>query len=124
MRVYLGVVSDRDWQVSIEDWSDPDNENDFDTGEPLPPRNDLSNHSPDGFAWGYGGSGPAQLALALVAHITGDDQEALRLHQTFKSLFIAGIGQDEDWVLSAGMLKQMVAVCRLWQDKMQAVHNV
>lgn len=23
------------------------------------------NHSPDGFAWGYGGSGPAQLALAI-----------------------------------------------------------
>ncbi|MCK4554525.1 hypothetical protein KAU19_06245, partial [Candidatus Parcubacteria bacterium] len=24
------------------------------------------NHSPDGFAWGYGGSGPAQLALAIL----------------------------------------------------------
>lgn len=24
------------------------------------------NHSPDGFNWGYGGSGPAQLALALL----------------------------------------------------------
>lgn len=27
------------------------------------------NHSPDGFAWGYGGSGPAQLALALCLRI-------------------------------------------------------
>lgn len=26
----------------------------------------VSNHSPDGFNWGYGGSGPAQLALALL----------------------------------------------------------
>jgi len=25
----------------------------------------LWNHSPDGFEWGYGGSGPAQLALAI-----------------------------------------------------------
>jgi hypothetical protein len=27
------------------------------------------NHSPDGFAWGYGGSGPAQLALAICLKI-------------------------------------------------------
>lgn len=31
----------------------------------LPPRTDLVNHSPTGFEWGYAGSGPAQLALAL-----------------------------------------------------------
>ena len=35
--------------------------------EPLDPRLDLANHSPTGFEWGYGGSGPAQLALALLA---------------------------------------------------------
>ncbi len=34
---------------------------------PLGPRLDLANHSPDGFSWGYGGSGPAQLALAILA---------------------------------------------------------
>lgn len=33
----------------------------------LDPRFDLRQHSPDGFEWGYGGSGPAQLALALAA---------------------------------------------------------
>lgn len=37
-------------------------------GRPLPPRNDVRDHSPDGFQWGYGGSGPAQLALALCIH--------------------------------------------------------
>jgi len=36
-------------------------------GKPLAPRNDLFDHSPSGFEWGYGGSGPAQLALALLA---------------------------------------------------------
>ena len=51
---------------------------------PLPLRLDLDNHSPDGFAWGYGGSGPAQLALALLADALGDDAEALRLHMRFK----------------------------------------
>ena len=30
------------------------------------PSQELWNHSPDGFNWGYGGSGPAQLALALL----------------------------------------------------------
>jgi len=34
-------------------------------GRPSPaPRSDLRNHSPNGFEWGYSGSGPAQLALA------------------------------------------------------------
>ncbi|HMF28341.1 MAG TPA: DUF6166 domain-containing protein, partial [Candidatus Cybelea sp.] len=33
----------------------------------LPLRLDLYNHSPDGFEIGYGGSGPAQLALAILA---------------------------------------------------------
>jgi hypothetical protein len=47
------------------------------------PRYDLRNHSPDGFNWGYGGSGPAQLALALLADALGDDQRAQRLYQDF-----------------------------------------
>lgn len=55
----------------------------------LPPRNDLSNHSPDGFEWGYGGSGPAQLALALLADATGNDALALEYHQRFKFAHVA-----------------------------------
>lgn len=38
------------------------------------PSQKLVNHSPDGFAWGYAGSGPSQLALALcilAAHRLG-----------------------------------------------------
>ncbi len=46
--------------------------------ERLPDRRDLFNHS-RGFEWGYGGSGPAQLALALAADATGvKGQEHLR----------------------------------------------
>lgn len=30
------------------------------------PSQEMRNHSPDGFNWGYGGSGPAQLALAIM----------------------------------------------------------
>lgn len=56
---------------------------------PINPRNDLADHSPDGFSWGYLGSGPAQLALAILADYTLDDQFALRHYQDFKKKFIA-----------------------------------
>ena len=44
----------------------------------------LCNHSPDGFSWGYHGSGPAQLALALLLEAGASDKEAQRYHQEFK----------------------------------------
>jgi hypothetical protein len=53
-------------------------------GNPLNPRLDLYNHSPTGFEWGYCGSGPAQLALAILADHLGDDEDALNLYQRFK----------------------------------------
>jgi hypothetical protein len=67
----------------------------------LDPRNDLRDHSPDGFQWGYGGSGPAQLALALVADATGDDELALRTYQRFKANTVARITGDT-WEMTAG----------------------
>lgn len=48
------------------------------------PSQRIRNASPTGFEWGYGGSGPAQLALALVLDATGDEYEARRAHQWFK----------------------------------------
>lgn len=50
----------------------------------LDPRFDLRDHSPSGFSWGFGGSGPSQLALAILADALGDDARALRLYQHFK----------------------------------------
>ncbi len=41
------------------------------------------NHSPSGFSWGYGGSGPAQLALAILLEFT-DNNTALAVYQNFK----------------------------------------
>ena len=63
----------------------------------LPLRLDLENHSPTGFEWGYGGSGPAQLALAILAHATRDDRLACRLHQPFKWARIATLDPDHPW---------------------------
>lgn len=41
-------------------------------------------HSPSGFTWGYGGSGPADLALNILLQVTGDREVAWRYHQDFK----------------------------------------
>jgi len=84
--------------------------------ENLPWRLDLENHSPTGLEWGYGGSGPAQLALAILAdvlkapvrknrhtwHSDADDDPrtiAIRLHQDFKWKFIAGLKRNEPWTI-------------------------
>lgn len=55
-------------------------------GKPLDPGPSLAvfNHSPTGFSWGYGGSGPAQLALALLLAAGCDADTAVRLHQNLK----------------------------------------
>lgn len=62
-------------------------------GDPLNPRFDLANHSPTGFEFGYGGSGPAQLALAILAREMGAET-ALRHYQNFKWAFIAPASGD------------------------------
>lgn len=76
---------------------------------PLRPRNDLRNHSPDGFAWGYGGSGPAQLALAILADLH-TDAKALAWYMPFKWRVIAQLKMDEPWTLSAQQINDVLAV--------------
>ena len=67
----------------------------------LSPRYDLRNHSPDGFAWGYGGSGPSQLALALAADVLRDDERALSIYQPLKWSIVSRLAQDDPWVLTS-----------------------
>ena len=45
------------------------------SSSPLAARRKLRKHSPDGFEWGYAGSGPTQLALALLADHFGPGRE-------------------------------------------------
>lgn len=65
-------------------------------GKPLDPRCDLKNHSGGDFSWGYAGSGPGQLALAILAAIF-DDSMALDLYQEFKWEIIAKLSQEAGW---------------------------
>jgi len=44
-------------------------------------------HSPDGFEWGYGGSGPADFALNILSIFIGQE-EAEKYYQQFKKDFI------------------------------------
>jgi hypothetical protein len=55
----------------------------------LPKCLDKVNHSPDGFAWGYGGSGPAQLAYALLFDVTNDADKSQRFYQQYKFAVVA-----------------------------------
>lgn len=68
-------------------------------GDRLTPEASLAvrNHSPGGFAWGYEGSGPAQLALAILLEAGIDPEEAQRCHQDFKREFIAPLPQEKGW---------------------------
>jgi Family of unknown function (DUF6166) len=68
-------------------------------------RRNLSNHSPTGFEWGYSGSGPAQLALALLADVLDDDERALTLHQPFKFEVVAHLPHDE-WLLKESDIRE------------------
>ncbi|MPZ50844.1 MAG: hypothetical protein GEU75_16355 [Dehalococcoidia bacterium] len=76
-------------------------------------------HSPDGFEWGYAGSGPADLALAILADYFEEPPEqvlgalrslwaprskAVALHQEFKEQFIARERRNE-WRLGSDVIE-------------------
>lgn len=94
------------------------------TALPLEPSLAIRKHSPTGFAWGYGGSGPSQLALALILHAVGNceleernlkpmtaPQVAERYYQMFKNDFVSQWG--DSWKISQaeilGWLRQVEA---------------
>jgi Family of unknown function (DUF6166) len=64
-----------------------------DERELLPDRSlRVRKHSPDGFNWGYGGSGPAQLALALLLELPTEEM-AILWYQDVKWQVIAKLPQ-------------------------------
>ena len=69
----------------------------------------VRNHSPSGFNWGYGGSGPAQLALAILLDLYPERgaEWAERYHQDFKFKIIAGLG--DTWTLTQGQIDLAMA---------------
>lgn len=76
-------------------------------GKPLNPRFDLRNHSPDGFCWGYLGSGPAQLSLAILADCLGADL-ALVSYQKFKEHYIGNIPREQGFEITEEQIQGML----------------
>ncbi len=75
------------------------------------PSQEIMNHSPDGFNWGYSGSGPSQLALAMLLEVYGSKQVALKFYNRFTKEVIAHM--PERWVLTDEAIRQwMVGVTR------------
>jgi len=66
---------------------------------PLDPSLKLRDHSPTGFEFGYGGSGPTQLALAILLDVTSNPDLALAHYKDFRDDFIAP-AQFEGFVLT------------------------
>jgi hypothetical protein len=102
MKLYAGI-HDRDGKCHVHVVEDGDS-------HALKLRRDLRDHNTN-FAWGYGGSGPAQLALAILADALDDDARAVRLHQRFKFDVIVGLEQTQDWDLTHAAV--LAAVYRL-----------
>lgn len=66
-------------------------------------------HSPTGFNWGYGGSGPAELARHLLAHATGQTRYFDRpdLYQDFKAEVV--VKMPKIWMLSGDFIREWAA---------------
>jgi hypothetical protein len=75
----------------------------------LDPRHDVMNHSPDGFSWGYQGSGPSQTALAILCDAIGPER-AVPLHHEFKRVAIATLAQNQGWSMTLGEVLRVTAL--------------
>lgn len=93
MKTYLGkVVRKFDCEVFVK-------EGFFQKKKPLDIRLDLLNWSPSGFNWGFSGSGPTQLAFAILLDLMGDKEKAISLCSDFMSKVISKLKMGKRWKL-------------------------
>ena len=88
--------------------------------EPLPLRLDLFNHSPTGFSWGYGGSGPAQLALPSLPMRWATMTGLFGCIKTFKFKVVACWPEGERWWITA---EQIAAVVKVIEQEAVPIAN-
>lgn len=99
-----GPISGRTGYTQVRVIEDDGREHD------LPVRLDVFNHSPNGFEWGYSGSGPAQLALALLLALGIDEERAVQWHQCVKFALVAGLTADV-WILDGAVVLRALKTC-------------
>lgn len=103
MTTYVGRPESADWQ-QVGDVFVVDKQGQ----RKLDPRYDQVNHSPTGFAWGYGGSGPAQLAFAILADAK-NTSAAMRHYQHYKREFIAKL-ENGAWQIEATDVREWLEI--------------
>jgi hypothetical protein len=86
-------------------------------GRPLHLHLNFCNHSPTGYDWGYGGSGPAQLAFEILYDVFADPELAWTLHQRFKFDRIATLSRDAPWNIREGEVVQWAAQVEVEDDE-------
>lgn len=92
---YMGlvvVVGERvvEWRVAVHD---------HDTGETFDLEHHV-HHSPDGFSWGYAGSGPSELARCILWHHLGAEPHPA-CYQVFKFDVVVPLDGDKPWELKS-----------------------
>jgi hypothetical protein len=106
MKTYTGTRHRDGCRVVVSEAGHPDRE--------LDPALRCRRHSPTGLEWGYEGSGPAQLALALCLDALGDEDEALDIYQAFKRRVVSRLPH-EGWTLTQEQVA--AAVARIREDR-------
>lgn len=93
------------------------------SGQPLSPQNsqNLINHSPDGFEWGYPGLGPSQLALAILLHHTQEEVFSLKCYQLFKEAFV--VHWENTWQITCQQLDTFYDNAADWWDIQQEIRD-
>ena len=71
-------------------------------------------HSPGGLEWGYGGSGPADLALNILLAATRDHRFAGAHHQDFKRAMVEALPR-EGGTIRAGLILEWISARRTAQ---------
>lgn len=75
-------------------------------------------NSPAGFAWGYHGSGPADLARDLFAHVVDTDIEDIEpfAFRVFLDGFVARLDSARNWSFTREQI-------RSWIDSQEAIYG-
>ena len=82
----------------------------------------LFNHSPTGFEWGYGGSGPAQAALAVLLKAGVPPAAAVYWHQTFKWDFVSRLDREGGSITSTEIGRKISVYEQHERNAKQANH--
>ena len=109
MKVFRGRKSGVDCVVELDNDS-------YTTQLSLENSLQVVDHSPDGFQWGYQGSGPSQLAAAILNEVTEDLEITREYYELFKLNHVSRWADEfeinevqvRDWLRSVGAVQASV----------------